>query len=141
MHRAETILEAVKTALTGLTTTAARVERDRVYPPESCPALSIEQGDELPADDGNLAFQDSALDVDVIAYVKSDSFNTQANQIRAEVYAAMMGNRTLGLVFVHDTRWLGDSRPEPSGDGETKTLRVSMRFRVFYRHSYTSKEA
>ena len=141
VHRAEEILSAVVTALTGLATTGASVERDRVYPAQSCPALSIEQGGEEPIQGReNMQFQDSALEVEVAVYVKSQSLNTQLNQIKAEVYAALMANRQLGLAYVYDLQWLGDTAPEPNRDSDSPTTKCSMRFAVAYRHSLTSKE-
>ena len=142
MHKAETILNAIKTALTGLATTGDRVERDRVYPPEQCPALSVNQGGEDPiAGRENMQFQDVALEVEIIIQVKSGTKSSDLNQIKAEVYAALMADTTQGLAYVHETQWAGDSAPEPSGDAEINTTRCIMRFLVAYRHSYTSKES
>lgn len=142
MHRAEEILEAVTTALTGLTTTGNRVERDRVYPPELCPALSVGLGQESPKQGAdNVSYQDSILEVRIVIQVKNDDTATVLNQIKAEVYAALMSDRTLGLSFVADMAWNGDSEPEPSGDAEIKTTRCITNFAVWYRHSFTSKEA
>lgn len=141
MHRAEEILEAVKAALTGLPTTGARVERDRVYPPEECPALSLVLGAEEPLNDAeNLVFQDSLLEFKVVVQIKSGSHSSELNKIKAEVYGALMANRQQGLSYVHDTGWQGDSEPEPER-GEIKTNRCEMRFAVAYRHSTISKEA
>ena len=142
MHRAELILEAVKSILTGLATTGTNVERDRVFPPDMLPALSLNQGaeDPIPGRE-NMAFQDSALQVDIVIQIKSSSSSSDLNQIKAEVYAAMMSDSSLGLGFVYDTQWAGDGPPEPSGDAEINTVRCTMRFGVAYRHSYTSKES
>ena len=141
MHRAESILNAVKTALTGLATTGQYVERDRVFPPEACPALSVNQGSEEPLDQSSTQFQDCVLEVEVVIQVKSGTSSSDLNQIKAEVYAAMMTDTTQGLTYVHETQWGGDSAPEPSGDAEINTTRCTMRFAVAYRHSYTSKES
>lgn len=141
MHRAESILNAVQTALTGLATTGQYVERDRVFPPEACPALSVNQGAEEPLDQSSMQFQDCVLEVEVVIQVKSGTSSSDLNQIKAEVYAAMMTDTTQGLTYVHETQWGGDSAPEPSGDAEINTTRCTMRFGIAYRHSYTSKES
>lgn len=141
MHRAESILNAVETTLTGLATTGANVQRDRVHPPESVPALSITQGGENPFTPPNMAFQDSVLEIEVSIYVKADDFNTQYNQIKAEVYAALMADRKLGIEYVQEIEWQGDNAPQLSGELEKKTLRGAMKFAVLFRHSLTTKEA
>lgn len=142
MHRAESILSAIQTILTGLGTTGNSVERDQVYPPQTPPALSISQGEESPLGGvTNIQFQDAALAVEVTIYVKAANYNSQLNQIKAEVYAALMATRNLNLAYVIDTIWSGDTAPEASGDAEQKTMRATMRFTVAYRHSITSKEA
>lgn len=143
MHRAETILEAVKTALTGLTTTGTKVERGRVYPVEELPALSLEMGADNPnSESSNLAFQDRELDFVVTSYVKS-STNTEtlSNAIRAEVYAALMGNRTLSLSYVMDVSFNGDDKPQLSGESELRTSSQAMNYTVRYRHSLINAES
>ena len=142
-HRAETILEAVKTALTGLTTTGTKIERGRVYPVEQLPALSLEMGDDrADGESSNLAFQDRELDFSVTSYVKS-SANTETvtNAIRAEVYAALMADRTLSLDYVFYVEFVSDNRPQLSGDGELRTSTQEMDYRVKYRHSLTNAES
>lgn len=140
--RAESIVVAFNTLVTGLPQTQGRVERGRVYPVDVLPALTINMGAEQIVDDPNIAFQDEYLDVEVTASVKDNSgVDTALNQIRAEVYAAVMSNRTLGLSYVLDTRWLGRDTPDRSGELEQKSARQTMIFRVHYRHSYTSTES
>lgn len=144
MHRAEAILNAIETNLTGLAITGANVQRDRVYPPEKekLPALSITQGEESPlAPANNVSYQDSILEVSIHIYVKASDFNTQFNNIKAQVYAALMADIKQGVEYVIDTKWQGDSAPNISGEAEQKTLKAEMRFAVWYRHSLTSKEA
>lgn len=142
MHRAEEILSAVVAALTGLPTTANRVERDRVYPPDQTPALSVNQGGEEPIQGSTgMQAQDSALEIEINIQVKSGTSSSDLNQIKAEVYAALMSNHKLGINYVHQIQWGGDTKPEPSGEADLKTVSCAMRFAVAYRHSYTSKES
>lgn len=141
MNRAEIVLNAVEKQLERLPTTQNRIERDRVYPPENLPALSVNQGAESPAVEPNTAFQDVILDVDIEIKLKSSQFTTQLNKIKSEVYGALMKNRQLDLSFVFNTYWRGDSNPDTSGDAEIKTASCVMRFQIHYRHSYLSKES
>ena len=143
-HRAETILEAVQTSLTGLNTTAARVQRARIWPVEQCPALSIEKGEELPMQNGrSLAHLDRQLEIVVTAYVKANLSNpeTALNQIAAEVYTALFTDVTQGLNFVIDTIWQGDARPDFSSETDSRSAIMRMTYVVQYRHSINSPES
>lgn len=143
MHRAESILQAITTTLTGLTTTQTRVERARVWPVNECPAISIERGDDQTLEEGrSLGFQDRQLEVVITSYVKASSTSnpeTELNQIAAEVYTALFADVTQGLSYVIDTHWFSDSRPEMTGQ-ESKTAVMRMTFIIHYRHSLTSPE-
>lgn len=143
MHRAETIMQAVVTTLTGLTTTAARVERGRVRTVETCPALTIEMGgDDVIPDRSSYPKLHRDLNIKILAHVKNNtSPDTDLNQIRAEVHAAMVADRTLGQTFVIDVECIGDDEPEISGEGEKITAVQQMNYVVKYRHSWTSAEA
>lgn len=145
-HRAETILEAVKTKLTGLSTTGSRVERGRVYPVETAPALTISMGADSTLGEGgsnNMAFVDRELQIIVRAHVKNAATNieTLLNAIKSEVYAAIMADPTLGQSFVVDTFLVGDSAPDASADSNKPTATVDMQWNCIYRHSFTSTEA
>ncbi len=142
--RAESVLAAVATAVTGLSTTGARVVRGRVYPADTAPALSVDMGAEQPESPPNVAFQDELLDVEITAFVQpasGTSVDTMLNQIRSEVYAAILADRTLGESFVINTVWQGRTAAQRSGTGSAPAAEQTMMFRVWYRHSYTSTEA
>jgi len=140
MNRAEAILESILKTLRDLESTQCNIERDRIYPPEDLPALSVNQGSETPAGESTMQFQDVILDVSVEIYLKSSALNTLLNTIKSEVYAALLSSPQLNLPFVLNTHWRGDTAPDVSGDAERPTSRCRMRFEVHYRHSYTSKE-
>lgn len=144
-HRAEQIMAAVVTRLTGLATTGANVSRGRLYPLDQAKAyaLTVSMGAASPAAEPNLAFQDVALDVLVTKHVKdaSNQVDTMLNQIGLEVYQAMMSDRTLGLSFVQDVIWSGDTEPEMDGEGNRPTARQETTFSVRYRHSLTDPSA
>lgn len=142
-HRAETIMEAVLSRLTGLATTGARVERARVWPAEECPAISIERADDSPTEAGRrFSFQDRRLQISVTAYVKTaGNFETALHQIAAEVYAALFADVTQGIEFVMDTHWLGDGKPETNAETETRSATMEMTYSITYRHAITTTEA
>lgn len=142
-HRAESILETLKTRLTGLATTGSRVERARIWAVEECPAIAIDKGDDLPKEQGRgFAHQDRQLDFLVTAFVKATGNpETALQQIAAEVYAALFSDVTQGLAYVIDTHWLGDAQPEFSTDTETRSASMRMQYRIEYRHTITSTES
>lgn len=139
--RAESVLAAFTTAVTGLTTTGARVVRGRVYPVDIVPALTVNMGAEQTVNDGNTTYQDEYLDIEVQVYVKDNtSVDGALNQIRAEVYKAVLADYKLGLAYVLDTQWMGRDAPSRSGEMENKSARQTLNFRVNYRHSYLDAE-
>lgn len=142
-HRAETILEAIKTVVTGLTLTGQNVERDRVYPPENIPALSVDMGGESRGeiDTGDMTNINSQLEVGIRLLVKSNESTTVINSIKAEVYSAIMGSSRLGLNFVDYLVWREDTAPTLDGENETRTVSVIMNFEVGFFHSLLSKES
>ena len=143
MHRAESIMSAVETAIIGLTTTGTRVVRARVRTVETAPALSLEQGaDDVNPELSNYPKIARELNVKIISHVKdNDTADSDLNLIREEVYSAMMADRKLGLSYVVDTDLIGDDEPEFTGDADQVSGRQQMNFVVKYRHSWTDAGA
>ncbi len=144
MHHAEAIMQAILALITGLTITGANVARGRAYPVDAVPALTLMQGEDALADGlQNMSFVDRILNVRIACYVKTGAqFDTDLNQIRREVYVALMANRNLGLPnIVIDTTPAGDDEPELSGDGEKNIGQQIMNFAITYRHSLTDPGA
>jgi hypothetical protein len=142
-HRAESITAAFTTAVTGLTTTGARVVRSRVDTVEDVPALSIEMGpDDVDIESSNIQRIHRELTIRVWAFVKTNSSpDTQLNLIREEVYNAVTSDRTLGLSYVTDIMLIGDDEPEMSGDADTIMHKQRMNFVVKYRHAWSDAGA
>lgn len=142
-HRAETIMAAVLTAVTGLTTTGARTERSRIRTVETAPALTVEMGaDDVNPERSTYPRLHRDLNVKIICYVKTNtSPEAKLNLIRQEVYVAMMADRTLGLGYVVDVESIGDDEPEFTGEADQKTGRQQMNFVIKYTHSWTDPGA
>lgn len=141
--RAETILETVKTLVTGLPTTGDDIVRGQVYPEDKDSFLAVNMGEEQPVGEPDMSTQDEYLDVEITAGVRDNSgVDTALNSIYAEVYAAIFADHQLGLgTYVLTTIWMGRSAPQRTDALQKKTAIQTMLFRVHYRHSYTSAEA
>lgn len=143
MNRVESILQAVETALTGLTTTGTRVIRARVRTIETAPALSIEQGaNDVNPEQSSYPKLSRELNVKVFSHVKdNDTADADLNKISAEVFAALIGTPKLGLQYVVDTHLIGEDEPEFTGESDQIVGRQQLNYVVQYRHSWTSTEA
>lgn len=143
MHRRESILQALLTTLTGLTTTGTNVKRARAYAVPSSPAITISQGADVLLEDWEMASIGRRLSVDITAHVQvTTNLETDLNQISAEVYAAMTADRTQGLAYVFDTNIEAESAPDiGGGDTEKPVARIIMTYALDYEHSDTSAEA
>lgn len=142
-HKAEQILGAVTTALTGLTTTGSNVQRARVYevPDGVDQALSIQMGADELLEEGNMAYIDRLLNIEVVAHAKAGTgVDTTLNQIRAEVHQALYTDRTQGLGFVINTYCNGDDAPEFSGEADSPVARQVLNYVVHYRHAVADPE-
>jgi hypothetical protein len=144
-HRAEQILAAVQTSVTGLTTTGQNVDRGRAeeIPVEKLPALRVAMGEDPIVDPWAQSLLDSELDVSVfgLAHDSAANVETKLLQIRKEVTIALMANQTLGLAFVHALVELGARKPILTGDLAKPAGAMEMRFRVKYRRSRTDPSA
>ena len=142
MNRAESILNAVTGALTGLATTGVNVQRSRTFPSLALPALTVamgsndvQQDNEFESDLDELSRQ---LQINITAHQRAgSSMETVFNQIAAEIYAALTADRSHGLGYVLDTRLQGDSEPDISS---APTVSQRMTWLVHYQHSNTSTE-
>jgi hypothetical protein len=143
MHRAESIMQAITTNLTGLATTGANVHRGRVYSLAAVPALSISMGsDENLSGSRTWPYLTRRLQVIITAHVKTTTqLETQLNQIKTEVFAALNADISQGLAFVIDTELASDEQPELDAEQDQPTARCDMQWTILYRHSNTSTEA
>jgi len=143
-HRAENIMDAVTTTVTGLTTTGTRVVRGRVYSVETAPALTVEMGsDFVDRETSDFVNANRTLVVKITAIVKANSEpDSQLNTIREEVYNALLADRTLGATAGVIDVWLDtDDEPELSSEADQTIGKQQMNYMVKYRHSYTDAGA
>lgn len=105
-HRAESITAAVKTTVTGLTTTGSNVFRGYPYNIEaaSVPSLHVRAGSDEKLRDLSQGLTLQRLQITITGAVKSITTNleTLLAQVRAEVHVALRADYTLGLAYVHD---------------------------------------
>lgn len=141
MHRAESILIAIEAAVTGLASTGASVLRGYGVQLPALPGLVVRMGADAQLQNFSAAQVARRLEVAVEINVEqaADS-DSQLNQVRAEVYAALMAAPQLGLGFVSDTRHIVDDEPEQK-DLAQPIVRQVMLFQVDYQHSYQSAES
>jgi len=137
--RAESILAAAVTKVTGLATTGTRVDRGRGddIPSELMPCLRVAMGDDLSLTPYLPSLVDSTMELFVTAHAHDTATNieTLLNQMRGEVVVALLADRTLGLSYVHGIFELGASRPELTGDLTKPAGRMELKFEVRYRRS------
>lgn len=140
LHLRDQIMDALATALTGLTTTGARVYVDRDADTEpladgELPGLTIVQGDET-SEVRTLQTPrvfERLLDVDISAFVKlttSTAARKQLNLIDKEVQIAIAANLSLGVGAKYITPVQASF--EFAGDGDKPLARARLRYQVMY---------
>jgi len=144
LHYAEQIIAQLLITLQAIpssTVAAVNIERDRVDPFENLPAISLEEGadDILLGSDKNESVMDSLLEVEVVVHAKkSTGVSAQLNQIRKEIFIALMADLQQGLPsIVIDTDYIGAEKPQRSDAAENAVMQQSINFEIKYRHSNT----
>jgi len=140
--RAEEILDAVVTLVTGLTTTGSNVFRGQVYdiPDASLPAISIFMGEDTLDEE----LSNSLYDWSITIYVesKAEEASTQIdetlNTIRAEVHAGLFSVEDLGLSFVFKVTPIRAEEPVLSAAGSKPMGTQKLEYQVMYRTSRTN---
>lgn len=144
-HRAEQILAAVQTKVTGLTTTASRVDRGRGddIPAEATPALRVAMGADTVLDGWSPQLIECELEVSVFAHAYDSATNieTLLNLMRKEVTVALTADYTLGLAFVSGLTESGAQKPDIGSDAAKPSGRLEMQFKVQYQRSRTDPSA
>jgi hypothetical protein len=136
-HVRETIMVAALAAITGLSTTGARVFRDRDT--DERPMQSTELPGLVPTDDGdpsevislgNGRLLERRMRIAIAAHVKAASgYSTQLNQILKEIEFALSAAALGGAKW---TTLVQVSTREVSEGGDTPALRQTFTFEFFY---------
>lgn len=141
-HRAESIMDAVVSAVTGLTTTGTNVYRGRAYPIEvsKLPALVVWQGDDATVSEhmGDEVISLLEVNIDAIVREPSTQIDTTLNLIREEITVALMADYTLGLNYVAGIMEQSADEPDILGDGDAPHAQMRTNWGVTYLHSRTN---
>jgi len=143
-HRAESIVERIKTVVTGLTTTSTRVYRGRVYPLQESevPGLLVYMGQDRIVNVLSQSLMDSMLSVHIDEVVKATGqVDTTLNLIREQVTIALQADHTLTLSYVMGIEESGADEPNLSGEGDQRIATMRTTWQVLYRRSRTNPGA
>lgn len=144
-HRAETLIEQVRTNLTGLAATSDHVYRGRAYPlePKNLPALLLYLGPDEPLALHSQTLLDSLLTLRIEARVKAPvaQLDTLLNEIREQVTVALQADYTQGLAFVLDTREGAAAEPDFSTESDQPVGSQVYTWQFLYRRSRTNPGA
>lgn len=142
-HRAESILDAFETVLTGLPATGNNIARARVWPVPTLPAITIYKGVDSASDtDDILPSIVREMVVNIEIHI-SDQGNPESalHQVASEIYGAIRADYTLGLSYVFDCSIVGDQAPEIEDSQDLPVARMVSEWRVLYEHSKTDTES
>jgi hypothetical protein len=140
-HRREQIMDAVVTAVTGLTTTGTNVFRGRAYPlgEAELPGLLVYMGGEEVVSEQTLDEMICVMEVAVVPMVAVTADPDQAlNLIAEESTVALAADYTLALPgVVYRIEEIGADEPEIAGEGETIAAAQRLRWQITYRRNRT----
>jgi hypothetical protein len=132
--RRETILAAVRTALTGTTGVSTRIYRTRVEPiaREESPAIVVEPLNDTASQNTSLPTLDWAMTVRVSVIVRGAVPDQQADPIVESLHAKLMADLTLGGYAI-DIQPIGVTFVFTEADGAAGEIQCD--YRVLYRTS------
>jgi hypothetical protein len=130
----ETILAAVRTALTGTTGVSTRIYRTRVEPiaREESPAIVVEPLNDTASQNTSLPTLDWAMTVRVTVIVRGAVPDQQADPIVESLHAKLMADLTLGGYAI-DIQPIGVTFVFTEADGAAGEIQCD--YRVLYRTS------
>jgi hypothetical protein len=114
LHRAEQILDSVVAILVAASIPAEKY-RSTSYDSGELPAVSVRMGPDAPPVPSNIPIIDSEFPLVLVCLAKgateAEAFAALMD-LRKRSHVALMADRTLGLSFVSDCRYLGAGQPE-----------------------------
>ncbi len=139
----EQVLAAIKTILTGLTTTGGNVFRHYAYDTEetNLPAIKINMDSldnltDIDTDWANIDWELS-INIEIIVRGAQGELDTELNKIYGEVHLALMSNRFLGLSFNPVIYSRGALEPEIDSEGSQPVTTMVTQWFVRYRTTTT----
>ena len=141
MHKANEVLDAFVSAVDSLSTTGSNVKRTRGYLFDETPGITVRAANVDPINQISNAFLDSAFEVETLYHVSGtdEDLDSQLLQIDAEVYFAVMADRTLGgSAITVDPGFLSI---ESNAEAERPTAFGIRKWRCHIRHSITDAES
>jgi hypothetical protein len=139
MHRAEQILSTLQQILkdsTFVTVVDSSIVRDRVDPAKVAPDISVNMGADDVFEDGNMAFIDSTLNVNISVTVKNTSgLSSELNIIRRQIHRAIYTDTNIGLSFVILGKYTGAGAITVSDNLEQAVAQQIINYEFDYRHS------
>lgn len=139
-HRAEQVMDAVVTAVTGLTTTGANVFRGREHGERmdgNLPALLIHLGPDTPDEEESSfprLYSELTVAIEAVLAAGAD-YEATLLKIREEVTVALRSDYTLGLSFVQNTIEGRAEQPQPA-DEQGRRFSYPMNWTVRYSRSW-----
>lgn len=133
----ETILTAIRTALTGTTGVGTRIYRSRVEPiaREESPAIVVEPLNDTASQNTSLPTLDWAMTVRITVIVRGLIPDQQADPIVESVHSHLMADLTLGGYAI-DIQPIGVTFVFTEADGAAGEIQCD--YRVLYRTSVTN---
>jgi len=144
-HRADTVMDAVATAITGLTTTGNNVFRGRDHASKASgklPALVLHLGTDTPNEEASAwprLYSDLEVEIEVLIDGAS-GFESTLLTIREEVTKALRADYTLGLSFVVEIREGPAERPQPE-DQDSRRFSYALGWTVTYSRNWDDPSA
>lgn len=136
MHRAQQILDALYSKLSVLITNGdiKELHTSSAEPPRVYPSLVLAMGsDDVLSESVNYLNMSLAVSTDIVITSNSTDLDRDCLNIRVEVHKAIMSDRQLGLPFVINTKFTGQSEPEHKGDADTYAAYMRLTWQVDYR--------
>lgn len=140
---AEDILTAIKTTLTGLTTTGTSVEREQAYDIEQSdlPFIIINEGEDIVESQSAQTYinWNLTVDIDLLFRGDKDTAITSINTMRNEVHTALMADYTLGIPA--NVMYIGvvrTERPTVDAAGDRPIVRQRVTYEIKYRSNWAN---
>lgn len=140
-HRADAIVDAIVAAITAqVGPSGAKVYAHRrltlLADQDELPAISVDFGEDNPAQELTGAYFDSLLSCQITAVAaarEEADLKTELLDLRRQIAIALMADRTLGLAFVVNTHYGGTEAPQIDASVDPIVGELVSVWNVYYR--------